>query len=239
MCLHALFELMEERADGQFALERAKCRFDFRQLHVLLPEICSTVYCQIRTQEIGSLARFQPLLLLWLLPPDQAWPFFAILHRHLVEIRHLWMRSLNAAQAQKHFVAVFQLTFDDAFLEPRQRLFDLGHKATTDSFLFLLSPRRPAQNIGLFASRNPDLLNLYFRTDLFEIILEQFLFELLQLAACCAHQILSAALADGHQVLLAYHATIEGPYPACFSMLTLDGAQNHFDGGNIGAVPIE
>ena len=64
MCLDALFQRMEERADGQFALERAKCRFDFRQLHVLLPEICSTVYCQIRTQEIGSLARFQPLLLL-------------------------------------------------------------------------------------------------------------------------------------------------------------------------------
>src|SRR5271169_1212190 len=94
--LYPLFQLMEQRPDGQLALECAKGSFYFRQLHVLLPEICSTIRCQIRAQQIGSLARFEPLLSLRLLPPDQAWPFFAILHRHLIEICYLrmgaWMR---------------------------------------------------------------------------------------------------------------------------------------------------
>jgi hypothetical protein len=100
MCLHPLFQLMEERPDGQLALQGAKCGFHFRQLHVLRAKICSTVRCQIGAWQIGSLSGFQPLLLLGLLLPDQARPFFAILHGHLVEIRHLWMRSLNAAQAR-------------------------------------------------------------------------------------------------------------------------------------------
>ncbi len=90
-----------------------------------------------------------------------------------------------------------------------------------------------------FSAGNSDLLNLYLRTDLFEIILEQFLFELLELAAWCAQQILSPALADGHQVLFTHHAAVEDPYSACYSMFTLHGAQDRFDGGNIGAVSIE
>src|SRR6266852_1933028 len=237
--LHPLFQLMEQRPDGQVALERTKDSFHFRQLHVLLPEICSTIHCQIRAQQIGSLSRFEPLLLLRLLPPDQAWPFFAILHRHLIEIRHLWMRSLNAAQAHKHFVAVLQLAFHYAFLKSRKCFFDLVYKATADGFLLLLPSRRAAQDVSLSAAGNGDLLDLHFRTDLLEIILEQFLFELLQLAAWCAHQILSPTLANGHQVLLTHHATVEDPHPAGLSMFTLHGAQNRFDGGNIGAVPIE
>src|SRR5579864_1862967 len=108
------------------------------------------------------------------------------------------MRSLDAAQAQKHFVAVLQLAFDDAFLKSRKRFFDLGHKATPDGFLFFLPSCYAAQDVGFLASRNLDLLDLYSRTDLFEIILEQLLFELLQLAAHGAHQILAPALADGH-----------------------------------------
>src|SRR6266404_5149762 len=97
----------------------------------------------------------------------------------------------------------------------------------------------PVSAFSIFSARNLDLLDLYFRTDLFEIILEQFLFELLELAACRAHQILSAALADGHQVLLAHHAAVENPYATCFPMLTLDGAQDRFDRCDIGTVPIE
>src|SRR5258708_17247280 len=60
--LHPLFQLMEQRSDGQLALERAKGSFHFRKLHVLLPEICSTIHCQIRAQQIGSLSRCEPLL---------------------------------------------------------------------------------------------------------------------------------------------------------------------------------
>src|SRR5258708_35976163 len=93
--------------------------------------------------------------------------------------------------------------------------------------------------MGFLATGNEYLLTRYVRTDLFEIVLEQFLFELLELTAGCTHQILSAALADGHQVLLAHHAAIEDPYPSGLSMFALDGAQNCFDGANIGAVPIE
>jgi len=99
------------------------------------------------------------------------------------------MRSLNAAQAHKHFVAVLQLAFHHTFLKSRQCFFDLGYKAAADGFLLLLPSRRAAQDVSLFAAGNPDLLNLYFRTNLFEIILEQFLFKLLQFAARGAHQI--------------------------------------------------
>src|SRR5271169_2136223 len=237
--LHPLFQLMEQRPDGQLALERTKGSFHFRQLHILLPEICSTIHCQIRAQQIGSLSRFEPLLLLRFLPPDQTRPLFGIFHDHLVEIRHLWMRSLNATQAHKHFAAVLQLAFRDAFLQSRKCFFDLGYKAAADGFLLLLPSRRAAQDVSLFAAGNSDLFDLHFRTDLLEIILEQFLFELLQLAAGGAHQILSPTLADGHQVLLTHDPAVENPYSACFSMFTLHRAQNRFDGGNIGAVPIE
>src|SRR6267142_1564437 len=230
---------MEERANDQFALQCAKRGFHFGQLHILFPKICSTVGCQIGAQQIGSLSGLQPLLLLGLLPPDQACTFSGILHRHFIKIGYLRMRSLNAAQPHKHLAAILHFAVCDALLKPRELFFDLGHKAAADGFLFPLPPRCAAQDVGLFATRDPHLFNLYFRTDLFEIILEQFLFELLELAARCAHQILSAALADGYQVLLAHYTAIEDPYPACFPMLTLDGAQNGFDGGNIGAVPIE
>src|SRR5260370_18668133 len=237
--LHPLFQLMEQRSDGQLALERAKGSFHFRKLHVLLPEICSTIHCQIRAQEIGSLSRCERLLLLRLLPPDQTRSLLGIFHDHLVEISHLWMGSLNAAQAHKHFVAVLQLAFHDAFLKSRKCFFDLGYKAAADGFLLLLPSRRAAQDVSLFASWNPDLLPLHFRSHLLEIILEQFLFELLQLAAWCAHQILSPTLADGHQVLLTHHAAVEDPYSACFSMFTLHRAQNRFDRGNMSAVSID
>src|ERR1700732_714133 len=149
------------------------------------------------------------------------------------------MRSLDAAQAQKHFIAVFELAFHDTLSEPRQRLFDLGYKATADGLLFFLPPLRAAQDVGLLAPRNVDLLDLYFRSDLFEIILEQFLFELLELAARSAHQILAPALADGHQVLFTYHTTIKDPDPPCFPMFPFYRAKNRFHGGNIGAVPIK
>jgi hypothetical protein len=76
------------------------------------------------------------------------------------------MRSLDAAQAQKHFVTVFELAFHNAIFKSRQRLFDLGYKATPDGLLFFLPSRRAAQDVGLLASRNLDLLDLYFRPDL-------------------------------------------------------------------------
>src|SRR6266481_1629237 len=68
--LHPFFKLMKQWADGQFTLEGAEGGLHFRQLHILLPKICSTVACQIRTQEISSLSCLQPLLLFRLLPPD-------------------------------------------------------------------------------------------------------------------------------------------------------------------------
>src|SRR6266850_2252104 len=68
--LHPFFKLMKQWADGQLILEGAEGGFHFRQLHILLPKICSTVACQIRTQEISSLSCLQPLLLFRLLPPD-------------------------------------------------------------------------------------------------------------------------------------------------------------------------
>jgi hypothetical protein len=58
------------------------------------------------------------------------------------------MRILDAAQAQKHFVAVFELAFHDALFEPRQRLFDLGYKAIPDGLLFFLPALRAAQDGG-------------------------------------------------------------------------------------------
>src|SRR5260370_4307624 len=100
-----------------------KAAFHFRKLHVLLPEICSTIHCQIRAQQIGSLSRCEPLLLLRLLPPDQTRSLLGIFHDHLIEISHLWMGTLNPAPALKQFVAVLNLAFHDAFLTSRTSLF--------------------------------------------------------------------------------------------------------------------
>jgi len=149
------------------------------------------------------------------------------------------MRSLNAAEIPLHLEAISQLAFGNALLQSSKCFFDLGHKATPDGFLFLLPPGRAAQDIGLFSAGNPDLFDLHFWSDLFEIILEQFLFELLELAAWRAHQILSAAFAYGYQVLFTHHSAVKDPYSPCFPMLTLHRAQDRFDGGNIGAVSIE
>src|SRR3974390_1368760 len=149
------------------------------------------------------------------------------------------MRSLNASQPHPHFVAILQLTLRDALLQSGKSFFDLGHKAAADSFLFLLPPLRTAEDIGLFPTQNLDLLDLYIRTDLLEIVLQQLGLELLELAACRAHQILSTTLADGRQVFLAPPPAIEDRSPPSFPMLALHCAQNRFDGGHIGAVPIE
>src|SRR5260370_18180176 len=107
------------------------------------------------------------------------------------------MPSLDAAEIPLHLEAVPQLASGNPLLQSRKCFFDLGHEAATDGFLLLLPPRRAAQAVGLFASRNPALFNLDFRTDLFEIILHLFLFELLYLASLRAPQILSAPLPIG------------------------------------------
>src|ERR1700716_4077040 len=108
-------------------------------------------------------------------------------------------------------------------LESRERFFDLSHKVAPDGFLLLLPSHRTAEDVRLLTARNLDLLDLHVRANLFEIIFQQLLLKLLELAACRAHQILSAALADGHQVLFAHHTAIEDPYPTGLSMFTFDG----------------
>src|SRR3981081_4085718 len=135
------------------------------------------------------------------------------------------MRSLNAAQAHKHLVAILQFAVCDALLESRERFFDLGHKAAPDGFLLLLPPHRTAEDVSLLTARNLDLLDLHVWANLFEIIFQQLLLELPELAACCAHQILSATLADGHQVLFTHHPAIEDPYPPSFPVLAPPGSQ--------------
>src|SRR6516165_11095361 len=116
------------------------------------------------------------------------------------------MRSLNATQPHPHLVTILQLTFRNTLLQPGKGFFDLGHKAAADSFLLFLPSGRTAEDIGLLPARNLDLLDLYVRTELLEVILQQLALELLELAACRAHQILSPTLADGRQVFLAHHS---------------------------------
>ena len=103
-------------------------------------------------------------MLFWLLPPDETGSFLAVLDGHFIKIGDLGMRSLNAAQPHPHFAAILQLTFRDALLQSGKSFFDLGHKAAADGFLFLLPPRRTAEDIGLLPTQNLDLLDLYVRT---------------------------------------------------------------------------
>src|SRR5580765_6441474 len=124
------------------------------------------------------------------------------------------------------------------FCSPASAFSILATKRHRMAFSFSFRPA-VRQDIGLFSAGNPDLFDLHFWSDLFEIILEQFLFELLELAAWRAHQILSAAFAYGYQVLFTHHSAVKDPYSPCFPMLTLHRAQDRFDGGNIGAVSIE
>src|SRR3974390_2923408 len=125
------------------------------------------------------------------------------------------------------------------FSSPVRAFSILATKRAADGFLFLLPPRRATEDISLLPAQNLDLLDLYIRTDLLEIVLQQLGLELLELAASRAHQILPTTLADGRQVFLAHHPAIEDPYPPSFPMLALHCAQNRFDGGHIGAVAIE
>src|SRR3974390_1473208 len=125
------------------------------------------------------------------------------------------------------------------FSSPVRAFSILATKRAADGFLFLLPPRRATEDISLLPAQNLDLLDLYIRTDLLEIVLQQLGLELLELAAGRAHQILSPTLADGCQVFLAHHPTIENPYPPGFPILPFYRAQDCFDGGDIGAVPIE
>src|SRR6266403_1422153 len=106
-----------------------------------------------------------------------------------------------------------------------------------DGLLFLLPSQRTTQDVSLLPARH--LLDLHTRANLLEIIFQQLLLKLLELAACRAHQIPSATLADGHQVLFTHHPAIEDPYPPGFPMLALHRAQDRFDRSDIGPVPIE
>src|SRR5437879_5263862 len=133
----------------------------------------------------------------------------------------------------------FSLPSAMRFSSPVRAFSILGHKAAADSFLLFLSSRRTTQDVSLLSTRNLDLLDLHIRANLLEIILQQLGFELLELAAWCTHQILSATLADGHQVFLTHHAAIEDPYPPSFPMLALHRAQDRFHRADIGAVPVE
>src|SRR5271167_2810611 len=65
-----------------------------------------------------------------------------------------WMRP--------RFRSILKLAFGNPRLQSSKCFFDLGHKATPDGLLFIHPSGRAAQVIGLFASRNLDLLDLHF-----------------------------------------------------------------------------
>jgi hypothetical protein len=93
------------------------------------------------------------------------------------------MPSLNAAEIPLHLETIFQFAFRDALLESGERFFDLGHKATADGLLFLLPSQRTTQDVSLLPARNLYLLDLHIRANLLEIIFQQLLLKLLELAA--------------------------------------------------------
>src|SRR5215469_3180043 len=82
-----------------------------------------------------------------------------------------------------------------------------------DGLLFILATGGAAQNVGLLAPRNGYLFHFHVRLHPRPVILQQLLFKVLHLAACCPDQVLTPAFADGRQVLFANHAAIHYPDP--------------------------
>src|SRR5664280_1863893 len=69
--------------------------------------------------------------------------------------------------------------------------------------------------------------------------LQQLGFKPLQLAARCAHQILSTPFANRRQILLAHDPTIHHPDAPRLTVLTLYHPQNRFHGGHVSTIAIE
>src|SRR6266853_1737 len=103
--------------------------FHFRQLHILLPKICSTVGCQIRTQQISSLSGFAPIVGV----PAFAARLDVLLPRYPLSPFHKDPLPVDAkpacGQAHQHLIAILQLTFRDALLQSRKSFFRSWHKA--------------------------------------------------------------------------------------------------------------
>src|SRR5437867_4214856 len=97
---------------------------------------------------------------------------FRFLHGHVVEIRHLRMSSLDASEMPLHLEAIFQFAFRDPFLQPTQSFFDSDCKAAANGFLLLFPPRCETQDVGLFPTRNGDVLDLYIRSNLLKIFFQ-------------------------------------------------------------------
>ena len=149
------------------------------------------------------------------------------------------MPGLDLSQPPFHFVAVFQPSRDDGFLQLTERGLHAVGKTIANRLLFLLAARRPAQNVRLLALRDSDLLHFHLGPHPRPVILEQFFFKPLHLAAGRTRQILAATLSYRRQILLAHNAAIEDPDPACLAILALDHAQNRLHGRDVAAVAVE
>src|SRR5215469_18522690 len=89
------------------------------------------------------------------------------------------MRSLNPPQTPLDFEAILEFAFRDPLLQSPQSFFDLGHKAAANGFFLLLPSRRATEDVGLFPTRNRNLLHFHFRPNLLKIVLQQLCRELL------------------------------------------------------------
>src|ERR1700738_3496187 len=81
------------------------------------------------------------------------------------------------------------------------------------AFLFFLAALGTAQDISLLALADRHLLDFHFGPHLNPVVLQQLLFQLLHLAARCAHQILAAPFVNRRQVLLTANDPIVQPEP--------------------------
>jgi len=137
--LHPLFQLMEQgrmasslfRVRNAASLRSTACTSSRDLQHHLLSDSCAADRLPLALRAIAVAPASAP---------DQTRPFFVILHRHLIEIRHLRMRSLNAAQAHKHFVASFSLPSTMRFSSPVSAFFDLTTKRLRMAFSFSFLP---------------------------------------------------------------------------------------------------
>src|SRR5271165_2100528 len=202
------FLLMEQRPDRKLALERAKRRLGFGELHIFRPQLLRRVRRQIGAQHVSALPQVPPSLTVGFHFPNQTYPGGSIPQSDFEQIVHGRVSRLNPSQSPLHLVAVLQSAAGDAFLQGVQSRLHARGKPLPDRLLFLLAAGGAAQDVRLFSLGNRDLLYLHIGTHLSPVVLQQLGFKPLHLAARCAYQILSTPFANRRQILLAHDPTI-------------------------------
>ena len=170
--LHPWLFLMEQRPNGKLAFERAERGLRFGQLHVHGPHLFRRIRLEIGTQHVGAFPQVSPVLPVFFHFPHQTHAGGRVSQSDCEQVVHLRVPRLYPSQSPLHLVAILQSAAGNAFLQGLQSRLHVRGKPLPDRLLLLFTPRRAAQDVGLFSLRNRDLLDLHIRSHLGPVVLQ-------------------------------------------------------------------